>query len=53
MLRHGINNVVMCRPARAQVLLLCGCRDTFYTQDQVVGYTDYPSLDEVENSKKA
>ncbi|CAK0764872.1 hypothetical protein CVIRNUC_003202 [Coccomyxa viridis] len=28
-------------------------RDTFYIQDQVVGYTDYPSLDEVENSKKA
>ena len=38
---------------RADCLLLCDSRSTFYTQDQVVGYTDYPSLDEVENSKKA
>ena len=37
--------------SRLDSYLARAIRDSFYTQDQEKGYTDYPFLDEVDNKK--
>ena len=36
---------------RPERFLSCANRDTFYTQDQEKGYTDYPFLDEADSKQ--